>query len=175
MTRIVQPILHGLAVGVLLAAVGASSADAGPREQAKCMHDRLVGVPPSASVLDSMAAAIAGGDPVAAARECVRALVDRIGNRRVGLVATTGSARELVGAYLGTAHVYNEISAHAAGATHETANGSTSTRMVSGVLHFVAAGHDDVSRLLKAMDFPAESVDYTPMKTASGTGIIRAR
>ena len=33
-------------------------------------------------------------------------------------MATTGSARELVGAYLGTEHVYNEISAHAAGATH---------------------------------------------------------
>ncbi len=39
------------------------------------------------------------------------------GDRRVVLVATTGSARELIGAYLGTAHVYNEISAHAAGAT----------------------------------------------------------
>jgi predicted CoA-substrate-specific enzyme activase len=58
------------------------------------------------------------GDPVAAARECVRALVDQVGNHPVDLVGTTGSARELVGAYLGTAHVYNEISAHAAGATH---------------------------------------------------------
>ncbi len=37
---------------------------------------------------------------------------------RSALVGTTGSARELVGAYLGTEHVYNEISAHAAGATH---------------------------------------------------------
>ncbi|MCS6318362.1 MAG: activase, partial [Nitrospira sp.] len=34
------------------------------------------------------------------------------------MVGTTGSARELAGAYLGTEHVYNEISAHAAGATH---------------------------------------------------------
>ena len=42
----------------------------------------------------------------------------QVGNRPVGLVGTTGSARELVGAYLGTEHVYNEISAHAAGATH---------------------------------------------------------
>ena len=58
------------------------------------------------------------GDPVAATRECLRALVDHVGNRSVGLVGTTGSARELVGAYLGTEHVYNEISAHAAGATH---------------------------------------------------------
>ena len=57
-------------------------------------------------------------DPVAATRECLRALVQQVGNLRVGLVGTTGSARELVGAYLGTAYVYNEISAQAAGATH---------------------------------------------------------
>jgi len=57
-------------------------------------------------------------DPVTAVRECLRALVDQVGNRPVGLAGTTGSARELAGAYLGTAHVYNEISAHAAGATH---------------------------------------------------------
>ena len=58
------------------------------------------------------------GDPVAATRECLRALVDHIGNRSIGLIGTTGSARELAGAYLGTEHVYNEISAHAAGAAH---------------------------------------------------------
>jgi predicted CoA-substrate-specific enzyme activase len=56
-------------------------------------------------------------DPVAATRECLRAVAQEAGNLRVGLVGTTGSARELVGAYLGTSHVYNEISAHAAGAT----------------------------------------------------------
>ena len=37
------------------------SAWAGPREQAKRMHDRLTGVPPSAAVLDDMAADIAAG------------------------------------------------------------------------------------------------------------------
>ncbi|MHC4949050.1 MAG: acyl-CoA dehydratase activase, partial [Planctomycetota bacterium] len=58
------------------------------------------------------------GDPVAATRDCLRALAGRVGDRPVALVAATGSARELVGAYLDTAHVYNEISAHAAGATH---------------------------------------------------------
>jgi predicted CoA-substrate-specific enzyme activase len=58
------------------------------------------------------------GDPVAATRQCLHALVDLVGNRRVSLVGTTGSARELAGAYLGTEHVYNEISAHAAGANH---------------------------------------------------------
>ncbi len=57
-------------------------------------------------------------EPVAAMRECLRHIAGEIGNIRIGLVATTGSARELVGAYAGTAHVYNEISAHARGATH---------------------------------------------------------
>jgi predicted CoA-substrate-specific enzyme activase len=58
------------------------------------------------------------GDPIAAARECLQALVSQVGNRRVRPVATTGSARELVGAYLGTEHVFNEISAQAAGANY---------------------------------------------------------
>jgi predicted CoA-substrate-specific enzyme activase len=58
------------------------------------------------------------GDPVAATRECLRALVKQVGNRCVSLAGSTGSARELAGAYLGTEHVYNEISAHAAGAAH---------------------------------------------------------
>jgi len=65
------------------------------------------------------------GDPVAATRECLRALVDAVGNRAVGLIGTTGSARELAGAYLGTEHVYNEISAHAAGAAHYDADVDT--------------------------------------------------
>jgi len=58
------------------------------------------------------------GDPIAAIRKCLHVLADEVGNRPVGVVATTGSARELAGAYLGTAHVHNEISAHATGAAH---------------------------------------------------------
>jgi predicted CoA-substrate-specific enzyme activase len=58
------------------------------------------------------------GDPVLAIRECLHALVEQVGNLSVGLIGTTGSARELAGAYLGTEHVFNEISAHAAGAAH---------------------------------------------------------
>jgi predicted CoA-substrate-specific enzyme activase len=58
------------------------------------------------------------GDPVAAIRQCLRSLAGEAGNHAVGLVATTGSARELAGAFLGTAQVHNEISAHAAGAAH---------------------------------------------------------
>jgi predicted CoA-substrate-specific enzyme activase len=58
------------------------------------------------------------GDPVAAVRECLRSLAGQTGRGSVSLVAATGSARELIGAYLGTEHVYNEISAQAAGAAH---------------------------------------------------------
>ena len=45
----------------------AGPASAGPREQARRLHDRLAGVPPSAAVLDQMAALIAGGNTLAAA------------------------------------------------------------------------------------------------------------
>jgi predicted CoA-substrate-specific enzyme activase len=58
------------------------------------------------------------GDPVASLRQCLRALSDQVGSRPIGLMATTGSAREIVGAYLGAEYVFNEISAHAAGARH---------------------------------------------------------
>lgn len=65
------------------------------------------------------------GDPVAAVRECLNELITQVGNRPVGLTGTTGSARELAGACLGAEHVYNEISAHAAGATHYAADVDT--------------------------------------------------
>jgi len=51
--------------------IGASLAVAGPREQAKRIHDRLVGVPPSAPVLDSMATKITNGDSIGAAQEAM--------------------------------------------------------------------------------------------------------
>jgi hypothetical protein len=59
--------LAGLALAFGLWALVVPTAAAGPREQAKRMHDRLVGVPPSDAVLASMEASISGGDPLAAA------------------------------------------------------------------------------------------------------------
>src|SRR5210317_1840107 len=53
-------------IGILLAGVMAT-AHAGPREQAKRIHDRLAGVPPTDAVLQTMENQVAGGDPVAAA------------------------------------------------------------------------------------------------------------
>jgi len=66
--------LHARKVGIAFLFSGSfllsgfsATAVAGNYEQAKRIHDRLVGAPASESVLDSMAADIAGGDPVAAA------------------------------------------------------------------------------------------------------------
>jgi len=56
---------------VLILAFAANGAMAGPREQAKRLHDRLAGVPPSSTVLDSMAAKITAGDAVDAAMEAM--------------------------------------------------------------------------------------------------------
>jgi hypothetical protein len=50
-----------------LLSVAATAALAGPREQAKRIHDRLAGAPPSAATLDAMAADISGGNAIGAA------------------------------------------------------------------------------------------------------------
>ena len=50
-----------------VALLAASAVSAGPREQAKRIHDRLAGVPPSSAVLDAMEADISGGRAIDAA------------------------------------------------------------------------------------------------------------
>ena len=59
--------LGWLPLALLLLFVVASTATAGPRERARRMHDRLVGIPPSQAVLDSMTASIMNGLPEEAA------------------------------------------------------------------------------------------------------------
>lgn len=56
---------------VLMAMLTTTVVFAGPREQAKRLHDRLVGVPPSAAVLDSMTSKILAGDSIGAANEAM--------------------------------------------------------------------------------------------------------
>ena len=56
-------ILSRFALAGLLTAVFAMPANAGDREKAKRIHDRLAGVPPSESVLQDMEAALAGTNP----------------------------------------------------------------------------------------------------------------
>ena len=56
------------------------------------------------------------GNPVEATRTCIKEIISQVGNLKVNLVGVTGSGRAIVGAYLGTSSVFNEISAHSRGA-----------------------------------------------------------
>jgi len=63
------------------------------------------------------------GDPVKALKECIVEIQKKIkadigdGKIKITLAATTGSSREILGVYLETGGVYNEIIAHAYGTT----------------------------------------------------------
>ncbi len=57
---------------LFVCAFGVSTVWAGPREQARRIHDRLVGVPPTTAVLDAMVADIQAGDAVAAAMQAMQ-------------------------------------------------------------------------------------------------------
>jgi len=54
-------------LALVLSVTAAAPAVAGPREQARRMHDRIAGVPPEGAVLDAMEAEIAAGRAVEAA------------------------------------------------------------------------------------------------------------
>jgi predicted CoA-substrate-specific enzyme activase len=60
------------------------------------------------------------GDPVAALRHCLLEVHGQLAGAhpRITLAATTGSSRELLGVFLETEGVYNEIIAHATGTTY---------------------------------------------------------
>ncbi len=55
------------ASALLLLVTSVTAVQAGPREQARRIHDRLTGVPPQAAVLEQMATAIENGDATGAA------------------------------------------------------------------------------------------------------------
>ncbi|MCG3218396.1 MAG: hypothetical protein KAR35_05300, partial [Candidatus Heimdallarchaeota archaeon] len=56
------------------------------------------------------------GNPVKATQECIHELIKQVGNVTVNLAGITGSGRQIVGAFLGTDAIFNEISAHSRGA-----------------------------------------------------------
>jgi predicted CoA-substrate-specific enzyme activase len=60
------------------------------------------------------------GDPVAALKQCLREVRAQLGDHKptIRLAATTGSSRELLGVFLETVGVYNEIIAHTVGTTY---------------------------------------------------------
>ncbi|MBN2340857.1 MAG: activase [Deltaproteobacteria bacterium] len=60
------------------------------------------------------------GNPVKTTKECIEEVKKQIGpneDPNISLVSTTGSSRELLGVFLGTSAVYNEIIAHTTGTT----------------------------------------------------------
>jgi hypothetical protein len=59
------------AAGAALCVLAAAATHAGPREQAKRLHDRLVGTPPTSAVLDAMQAKVAAGDAAGAAMQAM--------------------------------------------------------------------------------------------------------
>jgi len=64
------------------------------------------------------------GDPVKALKECLRIIQEKVvadtGSKEIDirLVSTTGSSREILGVFLETPGVYNEIIAHSVGTTY---------------------------------------------------------
>jgi hypothetical protein len=60
------------ATALILVATSSLAMANGPRDQAKKIHDRLVGVPPTEAVLSTMAAQVAAGDAVSAANEAMK-------------------------------------------------------------------------------------------------------
>jgi hypothetical protein len=66
------PIGYAQAAIAALAVAAAASSNAGPREQAKRIHDRLAGVPPTAAVLDQLQTKVAAGDAVGAAMQAMQ-------------------------------------------------------------------------------------------------------
>jgi len=60
-----------LALAAVATLFGASAVHAGDREQARRIHDRLAGVPPTDAVLDLMTADVAGGNAIVAANRAM--------------------------------------------------------------------------------------------------------
>jgi hypothetical protein len=55
----------------IICTAAAAVCSAGPREQAKRIHDRLTGIPPSPAVLDAMATKVAAGNALGAAQDAM--------------------------------------------------------------------------------------------------------
>ena len=61
------------------------------------------------------------GNPILSVIKCIASLIEQVGNISINIIqcAVTGSAREMVSVYLDNCRSFNEILAHARGATEE--------------------------------------------------------
>ena len=69
--RLRNKLAYSLVITLMSVMFAISAVHAGPREQAKRLHDRLAGVPLSSVVLDSMTTKIQNGDTIGAAYEAM--------------------------------------------------------------------------------------------------------
>jgi predicted CoA-substrate-specific enzyme activase len=104
------------------------------------------------------------GDPVKALKECLQIIRDKViadtGDKKVNiqLVSTTGSSREILGVFLETPGVYNEIIAHSVGTTY----------FDNGVETIFEIGGQDAKYVLLKNGVP---IDYAMNEACSaGTG-----
>ncbi|GHV96185.1 2-hydroxyglutaryl-CoA dehydratase [Spirochaetia bacterium] len=104
------------------------------------------------------------GDPVKALKECLAIIQEKIiadtGDKKIDirLVSTTGSSREILGVFLETPGVYNEIIAHSVGTTY----------FDSGVETIFEIGGQDAKYVLLKNGVP---IDYAMNEACSaGTG-----
>jgi len=104
------------------------------------------------------------GDPVKALKECLAIIQDKVvadtGSKAIDirLVSTTGSSREILGVFLETPGVYNEIIAHSVGTTY----------FDSGVETIFEIGGQDAKYVLLKNGVP---IDYAMNEACSaGTG-----
>jgi predicted CoA-substrate-specific enzyme activase len=104
------------------------------------------------------------GDPVKALKECIKIIQDKVladtGSKEIDILycAATGSSREILGVFLETPGVYNEIIAHAAGTTY----------FDSGVETIFEVGGQDAKYVLLKNGVP---IDYAMNEACSaGTG-----
>jgi len=104
------------------------------------------------------------GDPVKALKECLSVIQEKAKadtgdqNIDIRLVATTGSSREILGVFLETSGVYNEIIAHSVGTTY----------FDSGVETIFEIGGQDAKYVLLKNGVP---IDYAMNEACSaGTG-----
>jgi len=68
---ILYKIIKPIALFFIMIAVAVVPVQAGPREQAKRVHERLAGVPPGESILSSMESLISSGSATIAAMEAM--------------------------------------------------------------------------------------------------------
>ncbi|MDR2747032.1 MAG: acyl-CoA dehydratase activase, partial [Treponema sp.] len=104
------------------------------------------------------------GDPVKALKECLGIIQEKViadtGDKKIDirLVSTTGSSREILGVFLETPGVYNEIIAHSVGTTY----------FDSGVETIFEIGGQDAKYVLLKNGVP---IDYAMNEACSaGTG-----